>query len=496
MQRAIKMATALTCAAVSAALGNVSIAEAKPGINDLFTKIDTTKPNIILITSDQQRLDTLGCYGSTFALSPNADRLAREGVRFTDSFSVSPVCMPCRASWLTGVHTPIHGIIENATGSRDESLYTYPEFLKTQGYRTILMGKTHFGADKHYFDVFEHYAESNPNDPKIAQRSIEEIQKAVKDGVPFFVHASMLAPHGPFPDPAKNPDFSRWLDHYKKVDLPPLNYKESEFDKIPEMLKIIVGLDKAEDDTNEKTSFRDEYYAYASLFDEQLGKILDYLDKNKLREKTLIIFTSDHGFTLGDHGINDKHSYYNASWRVPLIISQPGTIPQGQTREFAVSTDVTATILSAAGINSKTVQGFDLYNPLKKGQESPRKCGVATVYTSQALCTKRFKFAYYNVERVGQLFDLKLDPLEQNDLFNNPKYAAVQKAMMDALMKWRADITNVQDHILNTSPNGGPAVVRMYKHTVAMRGDEVEARLNLDAAWIDQNADALLAAGQ
>jgi len=492
-----KMAAALTCAGVGVALSTIGAVEpVNPLINKLYTKIATTRPNIILITSDQQRLDTLGCYGSTFALSPNADRLAREGVRFTDSFSACPVCMPVRATWLTGVYTPIHGIIENATGSRDESLVTYPEFLRNEKYKTILMGKTHFGKDKGYFDVFAHYAESNPNDPMVAQRSIEEMQKAVSNGETFFVHASMLAPHGPFPDPAKNPDFKRWLDYYSTVDLPDINYRESEFANIPDMVKMIVGLEKAPGENDQKLSFRREYYAYASLFDEQLGKILDYLDKNNLRKNTLIIFTSDHGFTLGDHGIMDKHTYYNGSWRVPLIISQPGTIPQGETRDFAVSTDITATILAAAGINSKTVQGFDLYTPLKNGQASPRRSGVASIYKSQALCTKRFKVAYYEEERVGQLYDLKLDPLEQNNLFDTPEYAAVQKAMLDALFAWRADLTNVQDLILNTSPNGGPAVVRMFNHTVAIRGVDAEIRLNQAAEWIDNNTDMLLSMGK
>jgi len=326
----------------------------------------------------------------------------------------------------------------------------------------------------------------------IAQRSIEEIQRAVKQGKPFFVHASMLAPHGPFPDPSKNPDFKRWLEYYTNIDLPPINYKASEFDKIPDMVKVTVGMNEAPNENNQRLNFKRQYYAHASLYDEQVGKILDFLDKNNLRQNTLIIYSSDHGFTLGDHGINDKHTYYETSWRVPLIISQPGTIPQGETRDFAISTDLTATILTAAGINSKTVQGFDLYNPLKNGQESPRKCGVATIYKSQALCTKRFKFAFYNEEKIGQLFDLKLDPLEQNDLYDNPAYASVQKAMMDALLKWRADICNVQNLLLNANPNGGPAVVRMYKHTTSIRGDDAEKRLNESAEWIDKNTELLL----
>jgi len=286
MKNLTKVTALLTCAAVGATMGNLSAAAGTvplTSLSNLYTNVDTSKPNIILITSDQQRLDTLGCYGSTFAVSPNLDRLATEGVRFTDSFTVSPVCQACRTSLITGVHTPISGTIENSTGVRNPALFTYPDYLRTAGYRTILIGKTHFGDDTGVFDVLDHYAESNPNDPMVAQRSIEEMQKATADGVPFYLHCSMLAPHGPFPDPNTDPDFKRWMDYYANVDLPPIDYTVNDFADIPDMVKMVVGLNKAPSVTDERLDYRQQYYAYASLFDEQVGKVLDYLDQNHLR---------------------------------------------------------------------------------------------------------------------------------------------------------------------------------------------------------------------
>jgi arylsulfatase A-like enzyme len=210
----------------------------------------------------------------------------------------------------------------------------------------------------------------------------------------------------------------------------------------------------------------------------------------------LIIFTSDHGITLFDHGFYDKHCFYDPVWRVPMIMSMPGTLPKGEERDFAIWTDLTATILGAAGAEMPTVQGFDLYHPLADGEPSPRRCAVATLYASCALATQRWKLEYYFQEGSGRLFDRQADPEEQQDLYAHPAYGAVRDELVRALLTWRADQMDVQDLVRRTTAgptSGGPVARRIARYTRSLRGVDAERRLNERATAVDaMHVDARL----
>jgi arylsulfatase len=406
-----------------------------------------TKPNILLITTDTQRTDTLSCMGARHAVSPNLDRLAREGVLFEQGHTASPVCMPARTSLLTGLHTPVHGCIENGV-SRRTDVPVFTDALDAVGYRNIIVGKPHFGPIPDSFhvqcliqgekggDPDDFYARhirshgysrssAHPNpvppelfmDAFLADTTIKQMEEARTADTPFFAFCSMPSPHSPNDPPGE------WATLFDNRELPAINYRQGEIGEQPRELRRLVGtLDPLATAGETQSSYTDGpfesvreavgntidradpalvdhyrrlYYGLAAYCDAQIGKIIDYLDASGLRENTLVIMTSDHGVQLFDHGFNDKHNYFDESWRVPFIVSMPGTIPQGERRQFAVWNDITATIVAAAGAEMPSVQGFDLFAPLSRGEDSPRDFAVATLYRSLAVATRRWKLTYY-----------------------------------------------------------------------------------------------------
>ena len=496
------------------------------------------RPNILLITTDTQRCDTLNCMGYPHAISPNLDRLADEGVMFTQAHTSAPVCMPARSCLLTGLHTPIHGAIENGT-TRLDHVPTFPDVLKQEGYRNIMVGKTHFGAIPDSFDAlieeeYTAYLEEigyDANDLKthptpipeehfretwLVDQTIGQIDQASSEDAPFFAFCSMPAPHPPETPPGK------WMDLYRDSPLPELNLTIGEEQTQPEHTKRLLGIEKTNTclDGESKTdpaywreaigriyeAEQDEtiqevrrlYYAYAAYCDEQIGRLIDHLDKSGLRKNTLVIFTSDHGQQYFDHGFNDKHNWYDESWRIPLILSMPGTLPQGDRREFAIWNDITTTILAAAGTSCTTMQGFDLFTPLAGGKPSPRTCAVASLYKSCAVATRRWKLEYYLEEGSGRLFDRKNDPKEQSDLYNSTEHAEIRNALLHALLTWRGDILDLNALISGTKAKPEPmsdpkdsrsgylkVAPRISLDTRAMKGTDSEHRLNERAERID-----------
>ena len=316
----------------------------------------------------------------------------------------------------------------------------------------------------------------------------------------------MPSPHSPI-DP-----LGQWANLYDSVELPPLNYSYGEIDGHPEQLKRLVGtFDPAATAEEVRSGYTDSefehlreavgntidgrdlaeieryrrlYYGLAAYCDHQVGRLLDYLDSSGQRENTLVIFTSDHCVQLFDHGFNDKHNFYDETWRVPFILSQPGVIIQGERIDFAIWNDITATILAAGGAGGEWVQGFDLYTPLAQNLPSPRRCAVASVYRSMAIATNRWKLEYFLDENEGRLFDRHQDPSEQVDLYADPAHREVRDQMLRALLTWRGDITNVR-YLHEHSSGGGPVPRRVTKMIGTMNGRDSEQRLQERIAGID-----------
>ena len=469
------------------------------------------KPNILLITTDTQRCDTLNCMGYDFAKSPHLDRMAREGVMFTQAHTTSPVCGPTRCSLITGVHPPIHGAIENGIRRRQD-LAVFPDALQEAGYTCIMSGKTHFGETPESFTIdystsgshnfggedlysaalrergyekSKTYPHSIPDDlfydaftTTMTLKGIEESLSQNPDA-PFFAFCSMLSPHGPLIPPGD------WGNVYSNDDLPPFPTNPVT-DSEPEHAKKLLALgDRNRKSEEEINKIRRLYYGLSAYCDHQVGRMLDFLDERGMSENTLVIFTSDHGIDLYDHGFDNKHVYYDNTWRVPFLMRMPGTIDAGSTKEFALWNDIPATILGAAGLSSDTIQGFDLFNPIVAGETSPRKCGVSTLYKSCALATRRWKLEYYFEEGACRLFDRENDPGEYNDLRDSERHAPVRFAMTEALLAWRGDIVDTE--FLKARTNGNaPVASRVTGFVKEMTGRESEERLNQRAEAIDR----------
>ncbi len=488
------------------------------------------RPNILLITSDQQRTDTLGCYGSDFAVSPNLDRLAGEGIRFTDCHSPCPVCMPARVSLLTGLNTPVHGCIENGfLQTRDHSVY--PDLLADAGYTCIIAGKTHFGEMPRGFTVRydldgeksvstgiypehlralghevprgrivqhdippEHFADAFITDS--AMRGIDEARSA---GQPWMCHCSLLSPHPPMDPPGQ------YATMFDGVALPPINYVPGEEDHFPRQLRAIQNVlgERDRDEGSEPGCYftpdgdldvenadrvRRLYYGLAAYVDAQVGRLMRFLEERGLAENTLVIFTSDHGHLNGDHGMICKHSWYDTSWRVPLIIRWPDRLGAGRVGSFANWTDLTATMLTAAGIDEDCflpVQGFDLIAPACAGASSPRRAVAACLLQSSAVVTERWKYEWYPDERRGRLWDRVNDPLEQHDLNDSPEHRAVVDTIRHSLLAWRADQLDLE-HLQTNQGGAGAMGVRSQQIADGLRGTDVERRLNTDVASLAQ----------
>lgn len=478
--------------------------------------------NILLITTDSQRTDTLGCMGAPFAYSPHLDALARRGVLFTQAHSASPVCMPARCSIMTGLHAPLHGCTENGLRRRGD-LPLFTDALKELGYTNIMAGKTHFGPlpssfDYQYLvkgekggDSDDCFAEemrrrgysrasSHPNpvpeeyclDSLIVDKTIEAVSAVKKTGKPFFAFCSLLSPHSPLDPPG------RWLtEDLFKEPIPPPDFERNEWEKLPPGLKKICGIPNPNQGQmgkeerlleargnvadnlcrEEMMDYRELYYRSAAYCDSLVGRLTGFLDDSGLRKNTLVIFSSDHGIQNFDHGFNDKHNYYDESLRVPFIMSLPGVLPEHESRGFASHVDLASTITAAAGGNRGFGGGFDLFTPLSRGEGSPRRCAVSALYGSLALVTERWKLEYYYHDNRFRLFDRIGDAGEKRDLGEDPEYAPVRNALARALLMWRTGLIDTEALKKMTGP-GGPVAMRVIDDVLCRNPWENEERLD------------------
>ncbi|MCC7353848.1 MAG: sulfatase-like hydrolase/transferase [Anaerolineae bacterium] len=469
------------------------------------------QPNILWICSDQQRYDTLGCYGNPFVHTPNLDRLAQNGVLFEHCYSQSPVCTPSRASFLTGRYPRTTRCRQNGQSiPADEVPVT--RLLADTGYTCGLAGKLHLSpcspracpnmerriADGYHefhwsHDPFPHWPANEyilwlrekgvgfatpPYDGSAhvqvgmpaehhqttwcAQKAATFIETGVLYKRPWLFSVNMYDPHHPFDPPLTY--LQRYLDRLDDIPLP--NYTPGELATKP----LFQRLDHQGAYNNprlhpwEKMTERDHrlvraaYWAMIDQIDDQVGRILDALERTGQLDNTLVIFTSDHGEMLGDHGIYLKGPYfYEPAIRVPLIVSWPGMIAPGQRSTALVELmDLAPTLLDAAGLpRHAAMQARSLW-PLLTGQTDLHHhrddvyCEYYNALTShkapQAHATMvrsdRYKLVAVHGMDAGELYDLHDDPNETHNRWDDAAYQAVKLAMLKRLcdrMAWTVD---------------------------------------------------------
>lgn len=470
------------------------------------------RPHILLISTDTQRWDTLRCMGSSFARSPHTDRLAEEGVLFEQGHTASPACAPARCSLIAGVHPQVHGVLEN--GIRPNfNLRNFPDLLAEAGYTGILSGKTHFGETPGGFHI--NYSTDSSKTTRGCDIWLEALQKAgfsekpvdyphsvpedlyydgfvtgntirgieealeTRPSAPFFDFCSMVSPHYPLNPPGN------WGDLYRAAEFPPLPEECGVGDEPEQTQQLLRLSERTLPPPEEIEKERRLYYGLAAYCDAQVGRLLQFLEERGLAEDTLVLFTSDHGTDLYDHGFDDKHVYYDSTWRVPFILRWPGAIPAGETRQFAHWNDIAPSLLAAAGLEFPHFQGFDLITPLREGRENPRSCAVATLHKSCALATKYWKFEYYFEDGSCRLFHRLKDPGEYNNLAEEEAFRDVRSSLLEALLRWYGDVLPTE--YLSREARGGARVSREVTRMMGtLKGTDAEVRLNQAAEAIDR----------
>lgn len=460
-------------------------------------------PNLLFIMTDQQRRDALSCMGSRFVHTPSLDRLAVEGVRFTNAITPSPICVPARASVLTGLPTHQTGCITNPDRLRTPAsdLTTFDDALTARGYTAEYIGKWHApeallrpysrlptsvsldtfyrgylagkgygsphqGASHPYIsplsgqpydpDPIDHvyrslnlgrgHSRPEPGLPfgrdsvraehsvsaMIADETVRSIERL--KGVPFSITSSFLFPHDPLIVPRPYCDSVRAADMAtpETFDDARMNTPYKDFVwQMDDLERRHVHLLMA------------RYYAAVQEVDRHIGRILDALDTSGLTDNTLVVFTSDHGEMLGDHGLMTKFVHYREAVGVPLLMRMPGRIPAGSTVYAPVClTDLFATISDYLGVTPRDRWGRSLQSWIAGDAPEPDPIVFSQFEHWNVMAqTYEWKYVWSNhADEVDMLFDLTRDPGEVNNLLGaNPdraRYLQQAAAMKERLAEW------------------------------------------------------------
>lgn len=441
-------------------------------------------PNILWIGVDQMRYDTPGCNGNVVCRTPHIDRLAREGVNFTRAYTPCCLCSPARASMLTGMYAFRHGMGTNcdlyhalAAELPQPGMLLHPR-LTEMGYRCGFAGKWHVGTKKSaadysfaglgppgYGDItrtseFRAYLESrklsygpvgkpifgNPGGKTLlaglwdgpvastpahflADYTIAMMDRFSAAGGPFFIDCQFWGPHSPhlpsreFAGMHDRTAIAPWINWDDAMEGKPAGVRRFRTDfyrALPrdwQGWREIVGL----------------YYDYSAMIDQQIGRILDHLDRLRLTESTLVVFASDHGDMTGSHGLFDKGFMYEEAYRIPLIVRWPARLTRaGRCDDLVYNMDIFPTILDALGRPDRSLDGRSFLPALEgKPTANPREAiylefhGIRYLCSQRALVTRDGYKYIFNAGDFDEFYDLNRDPGELTNAIASDAYAPV-----------------------------------------------------------------------
>lgn len=422
------------------------------------------RPNIVFLLTDDQRWDTLGCYGNEIIHTPNIDSLSRHGVTFDRAFVTTSICAPNRACILTGQYAARHGLWEFDRELRPDQLaITYPALLKRFGYRTGFIGKYGVGKPpgENVFDfnrgfpgqgrfLVERNGKTVHLTDLMADQAVEFIDSCGPDQ-PFHLSISFKAPHVQDSSSVKSDQFPfdprpGIANLYNDTDIPPPSTAKPEyFDRWPDFIKNSEARSRwavrywGPRRTQESLK---GYYRLISGVDAAVGRIIAKLRESGFADNTVVIYSSDHGQYLGDYGFAGKWYPHEVSIRVPLIVYDPRLLPRRQgarTRDFALSIDIAPTILDLAGVDiPAAMQGRSL-EPVVRGETpddwrtefyyehhfEPRPSWRMSIPQSEGIRTSRWKYIRYidSDPLFEELYDLTVDAEETTNLAAEPAHA-------------------------------------------------------------------------
>jgi len=460
-------------------------------------------PNILYIMSDDHAAHAISAYGSQINHTPHIDRLADQGIRLTNTFCTNALCTPSRATILTGQYSHVNEVKTLDDEIDSDRPIQSQKLLKQAGYDTAIVGKWHLGNNEASNPQgFDHWnilpGQGDYYDPMMIENGVEKQHEGyVTDLItdfaidwldsrdsknPFFLMVHHKAPHSSW-IPAKRhenlgvegefPEPKTLMDDYKTrseaVKITSIRIEDTrkpnlKFDPPP-------GISQDEKRKWAYQRYITDYTRTIQAVDDSVGTLLDYLDEHDLAENTLVVYTSDQGMFLGDHGWHDKRFMYEESLRMPFIARLPGKIEAGSVgSDMLLNVDFAPTFMDYAGIEvPDEVQGSSGRKMLEGTAPDDWQDSLYYRYWMHTIGHKvipnygvrneRYKLIFYygvtledthnpeiNIEAEWELYDLEIDPREMNNVYGRPEFAEVQAVMLDELDRLQAKAGDVPRH--------------------------------------------------
>lgn len=435
------------------------------------------KPNIVMFLGEGLRYDEFGFAGHPLLKTPNMDRIAREGAWFRNAFCTNALCLPSRATFLSGAYSHTTGAVTNDANRIPGDYRLFTDELRAAGYETAFIGKSHVGGalmdhDWDYYFGFKGQADYlHPRivegrngsyapektydgyvDDLLTDKAVEWVDGRSGDK-PFCLLLWFYAPHAPFYRPR------RMLNDFNGVPIPiPHNFDEDLTGYAGKPRAVAQAQNRIgttavfTDDPRTLEELVKNHYAGVQSNDEDVGRVMGALEKRNALDDTAIMLSSDHGFFLGEHTFYDKRLMYEPSIRIPMMIRYPRMIRAGTVREeMVLNVDAAQTLLEIAGLRAPaTMQGRSMM-PLAQGRKVAdwRKDwlyeyfeypGFEDVRPHRGVRTERYKYIHYFLEpEEYELYDLQADPSEDHNLYGKPGQEALTKQLQARLVALRRE---------------------------------------------------------
>jgi arylsulfatase A-like enzyme len=414
------------------------------------------RPNIVVLVADDQRFDTIHALGNDVIQTPNLDALVQDGMAFTQTFSSNPLCGSAAAAILTGCDG-FRSKVRTPSDKMDPGLTTLPQLLEKNGYLTRFIGRWWNGdrPEDHGFQQVRLLCAEEPASQMMkfemagksvsgfsaelfAEAAIEMIKH--EQPAPFLVYVAFTMPRAPRKSGDRPEKFRNMYDP-KTIPIPANFAAEHPFDNgdLKGRDEQVVPTPRTPDAVMAETA---DYYGMISALDEQAGRILSAVKEAGLVENTMVVFTSDGGAALGQHGLMGKESLYDHSVRVPLILSGPA-IPKGQRSDaLCCLQDIYPTVCELIGIEApQAAEGMSFVPVIAGKLDEAGDCVFASYRATQRMVrTDEAKLIWYPPIDKMQLFDLAKDPLETKDLSDDPSQADLLADLCDDLADWMKSV--------------------------------------------------------
>jgi arylsulfatase A-like enzyme len=463
---------------------SLAIAVTLAGCSGAEKSESAARPNVVIIFTDDQRWDAMGCAGHPFLKTPNIDRIAREGARFANAFCTTSLCSPSRASMLSGLYAHRHGVLNNFT-DYPAGLPSYPKRLQESGYETAYIGKWHMGEGRDDprpgFDYWmSHQGQGNYFDTtfningkrellkgyithRITEKAVDWIRKP--HAKPFCLLLGHKAPHGPF---VPEPKYEHALDGVEMKR--PATAKDTGDGK-PDWVRQRVTTWHGIDGPIYKAcglagyeEFMRAYYGTILSVDDSVGQVYAALKEAGVLDRTLLVFTTDNGFLAGEHGAIDKRAMWEDSIRVPYLVRYPPLVRGPRVvNEMILHLDLAPSVLQICGARPlEEVHGMSWKRLLQGDPSGWRKAWIYQYdyekefpYTPnvRGIRTDDWKYIHYPHGDGGpdrwkaELYNLKDDPLETSNLIDDPGSAGKLKELRESMAKLRKETGGLPDRM-------------------------------------------------